>query len=484
MRWIGGAIVLMALAAMVWLAGRGDPPETDETIQTTIAILPFTNRSPELDDYLEIALADELTTLLSRSPQLVVRPFWRSGRFSDSTDLAEVAGQLQAELIVTGHFRQQNGDLAVGLEVTDPEAGRVVWRDTIRVPRQDTLSLNQALANWVNITLLPALGIESQSGPSRPADAEAYELYLRSLVLEEDPAGEEHARAKRMLEQSLALDPGYAPAWDEFARRLYLDSQTANTGGERAFRRAEAAQQRALDIDPELIEAATGLTNMRTERGELRESWEAATERVEERPRHALTHFSLSYVLRFMGHLDASLRECEVAYGLDPQLRLRSCALPYAIVGNYRRAHDFLDLDAESDWVENKRAAILVREGREDEALAIWESLPPDYSGVAFWRACLAGEDPERLDELSRRSEANTSAGFDPEVKYWNATMQAWCGYPGAALRLLETAVEQNYCAYPAVDLDALWEPLRDDPDFQRIRRKAIACHESFALES
>lgn len=483
MRWIGGAILVLLLAAVLWLASHGDPPEPAEPVQTTIAILPFSSLSPQVDDYLSVALADELTTLLSRSSQLVVRPFWRSRRYSGSTDLAEAANQLQSELIVTGHFLRQDGDLEIALEVTDPEAGRVVWRDAIRVPRQDTLSLNQALANWVNITLLPALGIESQPGPSRPADAEAYELYLRSLVLDEDPAGDEHARAKRMLEQSLALDPGYAPAWDEFARRLYLDSQTANTGGERAFRRAEAAQQRALDIDPELIEAATGLTNMRTERGELRESWEAATARVEERPRHALTHFSLSYVLRFMGHLDASLRECEVAYGLDPQLRLRSCALPYAIVGNYRRAHDFLDLDAGSDWVENKRAAVLVREGREDEALAIWESLPPDYSGVAFWRACLAGEGPERVAELSRQSEANTSAGFDPEVKYWNATMQAWCGHHDAALRLLETAVEQNYCSYPAVDLDALWEPLRDDPEFKRIRRKAMTCHESFALE-
>jgi len=478
-----GFIVLLALAGVAgWLAlhDRAAEPARIQIERKTIAILPFSNLDPNGDDYLEIALADELTTLLSRSTELSVRPFWQSRAFADAGDPIRVAEQLNTALVLAGHYRRDGDDLLIGLEVSNPDANTVVWRDRLTVPRHDALSLNEALGNWVAVTLLPELGIEPERSPSRPANAQAYELYLRSLALAEDPAGDEHQQAKQMLERSLALDPGYAPAWDAFARRLYLDSPTANTGGERAFRRAEAAQQRALDIDPNLIEAATGLTNMRTERGELRQSYEAASSRVRDLPRHALTHFSLGYVLRFMGRIEEAVRECEVAYGLDPQMRLRSCAIPYTLLGNYRRAHDFLDLDAGSDWVANKRAAIYVREQRLDEALAIWRDLPADYSGVGFWTACLAEENREVLDRLSRRSEDNTAAAFDPEVKYWNASLQAWCGYHETALRLLETAVEQNYCSWPAVDLDPLWDPLRADAEFLRIREKAMTCHQRY----
>lgn len=471
----------IALAALGWfLLGARDAPPPDRPERQSIAVLPFSGLDGSGESYLEIALADELSTLLSRSPGLAVRPFWQSRRFAGANDLARVADELDAQLLLTGHYRSAQGELTISLEVSNPATDAVIWRDSLSVPRHNALSLNEALSSWVAATLLPALGIEPDPEPSVPAHAEAYELYLRSLALAEDPTGVEHQRAKQMLERSLALDSGYAPAWDAFARRLYLDSLTANTGGERAFRRAEAAQQRALDIDPDLIEAATGLTNMRTERGELRQSWHDAVERVRERPRNALTHFSFGYVLRFMGRLEDSVRECEVAFGLDAQRRLRSCAIPYTLLGNYSRAHDFLDLDSGSDWVANKRAAILVREGREDEALAIWRELPQDYSGVAFWHACLAEDDAQVLSERSRRSADNSARAFDPEVKYWDAALQAWCGFPERALELLATAVEQNYCSYPAVDRDPLWDGLRDDAEFERIRARAMACRERY----
>ena len=81
---------------------------------------------------------------------------------------------------------------------------------------------------------------------------------------------------------------------------------------------------------------------------------------------------------------------------------------------------------------------------------------------------------------MPRRSEQNTTAAFDPEVKYWKASLQAWCGYQEAALQLLETAVDQNYRSWPAVDLDPLWDPLRDDAEFLRIRAEAMACHQRY----
>ena len=60
--------------------------------------------------------------------------------------------------------------------------------------------------------------------------------------------------------------------------------------------------------------------------------------------------------------------------------------------------------------------------------------------------------------------------------------MLVYCGRPLDALRFVDRGVDGNYCSYPALDLDPIWAGLRNHPEFQRIRVKAMACHEKFRL--
>ena len=58
--------------------------------------------------------------------------------------------------------------------------------------------------------------------------------------------------------------------------------------------------------------------------------------------------------------------------------------------------------------------------------------------------------------------------------------MLAYCGRPQEALRFVERAVDGGFCSYPALDLDPIWAGLRNDAEFQRIRGKAMTCHDRF----
>jgi hypothetical protein len=58
--------------------------------------------------------------------------------------------------------------------------------------------------------------------------------------------------------------------------------------------------------------------------------------------------------------------------------------------------------------------------------------------------------------------------------------MLSHCGYPEEALGFLERSVDANFCAYPAADRDPVWADFRGHSQFQRIRAKAIACHDRF----
>ena len=93
---------------------------------------------------------------------------------------------------------------------------------------------------------------------------------------------------------------------------------------------------------------------------------------------------------------------------------------------------------------------------------------------------CLEGKRDAALDEAAAAFVQYWQRHEDPEARYAVAPMLSYCGYPEAALTFLQQAVDGNFCAYPALDRDPVWAGLRNDPQFQRIRDDAIACHQQF----
>ena len=58
--------------------------------------------------------------------------------------------------------------------------------------------------------------------------------------------------------------------------------------------------------------------------------------------------------------------------------------------------------------------------------------------------------------------------------------MVALCGDRESALQILRKAVEENFCSYPAMDKDPLFESVRKTPEFAEIRKMGMACRERF----
>jgi hypothetical protein len=52
-----------------------------------------------------------------------------------------------------------------------------------------------------------------------------------------------------------------------------------------------------------------------------------------------------------------------------------------------------------------------------------------------------------------------------------------------AASRILRRAIDRGYCAYPALDRDPLFGPLRNCPEYSAIRAQAMQCHEHFVQQ-
>jgi serine/threonine protein kinase len=472
------ATVLAAVGAY-WLKHR----EVSSAQQrNAIAVLPLQNMNGDVSvDYLRFALADELTSVLSYSRSLEVRPSSVTRRYVEfDLDPHKVGLQLHVGRLLTGHYMRQGERLTVTLEAIDVSSDRLLWQGSASASVNDLISLQSQLSTQVQQGLLPALGVAggALNTASRPESQEAYDLYLHSLALPHDPGPNKDAIA--VLEHVVGEDRNYAPAWEALGQRYYFDS-TYGGGGEAMFQRSNAAYERALSLDPNRVEAASNLIVNRVERGELGRAYDAATDLVRRRAQSADAHFALSYVLRYAGMQEKAVQECNAARSLDPgNFSFRSCAWAFMELGQTDRAMDFVHLDAGSEWAAWATPYVYLTAGNLTQAREAVKSVAkaPFYHRDLLV-ACTQAQRPADMDRIVREAESSVMTEPDPEAWYHVGALMAYCGQKDAALRLLKAAVQQNYCGYSALLGDPLLKDLRKEPSFNEVLTAASTCQET-----
>jgi eukaryotic-like serine/threonine-protein kinase len=456
-------------------------------LQNSIAVLPLQNMNGDVSvDYLRFALADELSSVLTYSRSLEVRPSSVTRKFVETDlDPRKVGQELHVGRLLTGHFIRQGEQVAVTLEAIDVANDRLLWQGTATAGVNDMISLQSQLSTQVQQGLLPALGVAGGTlgTAARPKSQEAYDLYLHSLALPHDLAPNKDAIS--VLEHVVGEDPGYAPAWEQLGMRYYYDSYFGG-GGEEMFQRSNGAFERALVLDPNRVSAASHLITNRVERGELGRAYEAAQDLVRRRPQSGDAHFALSYVLRYAGMQEKSAQECNAARSLDPgNFNFRSCAWAFLELGQTDRAMDFVHLDAGSEWAAWVTPYVHLAAGQPTQARDAAKNVAksPSYHRDLLI-ACTQTPHPTDLDKIVHDAETLVLTEPDPEAWYHVGALLADCGQNQAALRLLKAAVQQNYCAYSALLADPLLKNLRKDTAFNEVLTSASACQETLKEES
>jgi DNA-binding winged helix-turn-helix (wHTH) protein/TolB-like protein len=482
---VGVAVLAIAIAVTAVVFRR---PEPKATRPLPIAVLPLQNTNTAKDlDFLRIGLADDIATTLSYFPALSIRPFATSSRYVGSdVDLQKAAQEMRVGHIITGHFAVVGDNVEVTLEAIDAANNRVVWQDTLRDSARNLAGIHRQIAARVQHGLIATLGANASSDAfsNTSYNAEAYELYLQA-VSEGYPtnsrssfsSGNKHAI--QLLQRAVALDPGYSSAWAALGHRYYYDSGFVE-GGEAAILNAKAALHRAVALDPGRIDAASDLINIESEEGDLNQAYDDITRLLHQRPDSGAVHLVHSYVLWYAGLLQESANECEKTRSLDAGTTdLAACANIFIALGRYDRAREYLQLQSGTEYEKSNEVEILLREGKQNEALQRLKGLPAAY-GRPLLEPCLGGGPTAKGDMASQKLRSAMMADHDPAVRYWLAAWDSLCGQPDLAQRELRRAIEQNYCAYPQMETDPLLAGVRATPEFSQIRSLGIACQQQF----
>jgi TolB-like protein/tRNA A-37 threonylcarbamoyl transferase component Bud32 len=482
---IGAAAGIVALAAgAVLLRNRSARPPAGSVM--TLAVLPFRNLGASgPQDYLSIAIPDEITTTLSNVPKLAIRPFAQTQKYARSgTDPQQAGRELRVAGILTGHFVHEGPRLQVTMEAIDVEENSLLWRDSVSAGADDLIGLRDQIQATLRRGLMPKLGAPANlpQAATRPRNPEAYDLFLRSSAVSHDP--EPNRDAIRMLERSVQLDPDFAPGWHVLGLRYYYDS-VYGSGGEVPYRKARSSYERSLELDPNQVDAAANLVILRTEGGEFEKAYEDAIALARRRPDAPEAHHTLGYVLRYAGLLEEAGRECDTALSLDPRnYRWRSCSLNFILLGRYERARQFIALDAGSYWANNVTVGLLLRENKLEDAVRIARVAATGSAFLAtqmrLVESFLRRAPEAELAKTERDLIGDSVSIRDSEPHYWIGSLLAFCQRRQAALAQLRAAVDSGWAGSQGLDRDPLYASVRSDPEYARIRAIAVERQKRF----
>src|SRR5579872_764010 len=485
--WVAAAVFFIALAGLaVWrLLPRSTPEQTKKVAVApqTIAVLPFQNLGGEKEqDFLRLALPDEVTTTLSSQRTLSIRPFAATAKYAaPEVDVTQAGKDMHVGRIVMGHYQKVRNELQLTMQAVDIEENRVLWQETMNLPADDLVAMRDQVTSRVRQGLIPSLGAIGPAGESgtRPTNEEAYDLYLRSVALAHD--GEQNREAVRMLERSVGLDSTYAPAWSALGKRYYYEEEYGQ-GATGTMTRTVTTLRRALSLDPNLEDASQQIVSLDTDAGKLALAYQEAEAMVQKRPQSGFAHFTLSYVLRYAGLSKETMDECNTATRLDPgNYQFRSCAMPFYSTGNFEQARNFLNLDAGSEWSNNLEASLLLRQGKISEALQRLKQLPDStFFHTRALEACYSNPKPAGSAQLLEEFQKQLLAFHDPEPKFGQAATFNPCMGNEFTAVVLKAAVDGGFCGYDYLQLDPALARFRNSAQYPSLLAHSRACRDKF----
>jgi DNA-binding winged helix-turn-helix (wHTH) protein/TolB-like protein len=480
-------IALLILgSAGIFLASKWRATKTQQARR--LAVLPFRNLKPDAaTDYLGFPLADAIITKLEYVSSLTVRPSTYISKYRhQELEMRAVAAELNVDTLLVGSYLKEASHLRVTAQLIDMQNDRLLWKDEIDLPDTGQLIVQdrvaQEIINGLQLTLTSAESARLKRDV--PDNAQAYEYYLRGVDLY---AGNEFHLATQMLEQSVRLDPKYALAWAHLGRAHTAKAAFA-FGGAEYYRKAQSDYEKALALNPDLIEARIFMANMFTDTGRVEQAVPLLREALATNPNHPEAHWELGYAYRFGGLLKESIAAGERARQLDPAVKLNSSAFnSYFYDGQYEKFLASLP-------TQNVPAFIVFYRGVGHYYLKNWERAAADFEqayktepqslytqiGQAL-RLHLTRQTAQGLELLQAiEQQADRQKVTDAEALYKVAQAYAELNDKAAALRLLQRSIEGGFFCYPYFANDPLLSHLRGDAEYVRLLELAHRRHEEF----
>ena len=436
----------------------------------SIAVLPFADMSPEQDQgYFADGLSEELLNLLAKIPELHVAA--RTSSFSfrgDLIDIPTIADQLKVATVLEGSVRKAGNKIRITAQLIKADDGYHLWSETYDRTLDDIFAvqdeISTAVVDYLKVVLL------GEKPESTRIDPDAYEIYLKAIFASRQGEPEDWEKAIGLFEQALAIEPTYAPAWNELSG-IYINQ--INSGLRplaEGIQDAKLANRRALAADPQSAVAysALGWLEMNYE-SDFAEAAKHFRRAVELAPNDSAILSRSGILAAVLGRRNMATGQLEHALELDPVRPPSYSNLSDA----YLKAGRFEDAEATATqglvvspgypFTQANFGMSLVLQDRGDEAVVLCEDI-----GVELVRliVCSLAYHSAGATDKAEQTLATLKEKFGGSAAFYVAMNYAWRGDNDAAFEWLERAVEGSQ-EVMGVRTDPFMKDLHGDPRWE-----------------
>jgi eukaryotic-like serine/threonine-protein kinase len=488
-KWHSG-IALLALAALVAVAAavayfaysRKVGGGTSGTIRS-VAVLPFTNTDANPDtEYLSDGISESLINSLSQLPGMKVVARSSSFRYKGKEiDPAEVANALGVEAILTGRIGQRGDNLLISVELVNASDKTHIWGEQYNRKATDMLQVQSEISKEIaeKLRLRLTTGEQRQLAKRETANPQAYELLLKGRFYRYKGGTENAKKAVEYLQQAIAVDPAYAPAYADLSVN-YSDLALASILDPKEFTpKAEAAARKALELDESLAEAHAALALLKSQAWDWASAAREYKRAIELNPNLATARSYYAFYLGLVGQHDEALAGIKRARELDPLSPgvNADVGYQYYLARQYDQAtaalNKSLELEQNNPYATRLLADVYATKGMYAEAIASYQQViklgdagpgTQIYLGAAYAKA---GE-RERAQLILKRLEMKKEYISPGEL----AVLYVALGEQERAFASLERAYALHDSQLQFLGVDPSFDPLRSDPRFQDLMRR------------
>ena len=229
----------------------------------SIAVLPLAARSDGDDEsWLGQGVADEIIHALSWAEGLRVAPLSSSMRFApDAAEPAALGKRLDVEYLLLGEFRRDDGAIELSVRLVRANTGEAIWKARYAEDGSRILDIqNDILKNIVKALELQTLNPGQLTVKNASTqNMQAYDDYLRGLNYYFRYAEKNLRLALEMFGKAVDADPQFARAWarlGECHAKYFMYYDAASSEHREG---ALAAGRKAAELAPDFARAHTAL---------------------------------------------------------------------------------------------------------------------------------------------------------------------------------------------------------------------------------
>ncbi len=482
---VAAAVFAIVAVAFVLIRGGGAQGTGQPAIKS-VAVLPLKNLSGDpTQEYLADGMTEELIGRLAGIHNLRVISRTSVMRFKDTQlSVPEIGKTLGVDAVVEGSVIREGSTIRVHAQLIRAATDEHFWSESYDRNMRDVLALQsdvaQAIARKVEVTVS---GEEhNRLAAVHPVSPEVYEDYLRGrFALAKSNRRTNAEEGIAYFNEAIRKDPTFAPSYMGLAD-AYSVLTTVFIGGEAKKERPKAtlAARKALELDPELVEAHVRLADMAKEQWRWAEAEAEYRRALELSPNNAEAHSQFAFWLVSQGRTEEAVMSCRRARELDP-LAVSGSELAWMLF--YARRYD--------DAAQELRSVLAVTP---DDAYALWilgfalianhhpdEAVPVLQKGVAasdrspaivgllihaYAKAGRRADALRLLEELKRRKQT----GYVPAAAFVKAYLGL--GEYDQAFFWLEEAYKEESNLLQFLKVHPIFDPIRDDPRFADLVRR------------